>query len=48
LRLVNAYAVLGRDSDARTALAKARQQLASDDKAMAELATLAKRLGLGS
>jgi cytochrome c-type biogenesis protein CcmH len=48
LRLVNAYVVLGRGSDARTALAKARQQLASDDKAMAELAALAKRLGLGS
>jgi cytochrome c-type biogenesis protein CcmH len=48
LRLVNAYVVLGRGSDARAALSKARQQLASDDKAMAELAALAKRLGLGS
>jgi cytochrome c-type biogenesis protein CcmH len=48
LRLVNAYAVLGRDSDARAALAKARTQLSSDDKAMAELSALAQRLGLGS
>ena len=48
LRLVNAYAVLGRKNDARAALAQARQQLAGDDKAMAELAALAKRLGLGS
>ena len=45
LRLVNAYAVLGRESDARAALANARKQLGGDDKAMAELAALAKRLG---
>ncbi len=37
VRLVNAYAVLGRDSDARAALASARKQLGGDDKAMAEL-----------
>jgi cytochrome c-type biogenesis protein CcmH len=48
LRLVNAYAVLGRDGEARTALAKARKQLGGDDKAMAELTALAKRLGLDS
>ncbi len=48
LRLVNAYAVLGRDGEARTALAKARKQLGGDDKAMAELTALAKRLGLNS
>jgi cytochrome c-type biogenesis protein CcmH len=48
LRLVNAYAVLGRDNDARAALAKARTQLGSDAKAMAELSALAQRLGLGS
>ena len=48
LRLVNAYAVLGRESDARAALANARKQLGGDDKAMAELSALAQRLGLGS
>ena len=48
VRLVNAYAVLGRDSDARTALANARKQLGGDDKAMAELSALAQRLGFGS
>ena len=48
LRLVNAYAVLGRDSDARAALVNARKQLGGDDKAMAELSALAQRLGFGS
>jgi cytochrome c-type biogenesis protein CcmH len=48
LRLVNAYAVLGRVNDARAALANARKLLGGDDKAMAELAALAKRLGLDS
>ena len=48
LRLVNAYAVLGRENDARAALANARKQLGGDDKAMAELAALAQRLGFGS
>lgn len=48
VRLVNAYAVLGRANEARTALANARKQLGGDDKAMAELAALAKRLGLDS
>jgi cytochrome c-type biogenesis protein CcmH len=48
VRLVNAYAVLGRDGDARTALASARKQLDGDDKAMAELSALAQRLGFGS
>ena len=48
VRLVNAYAVLGRDGDARAALASARKQLGGDDKAMAELTALAQRLGLGS
>jgi cytochrome c-type biogenesis protein CcmH len=48
LRLVNAYAVLDRKDDARAALARARQHFPSDEKALAELAALAKNLGLGS
>jgi len=47
-RLVNAYVVLGRTEAARAALAEARRQLAGNDKALAELAALAKALGLGS
>jgi cytochrome c-type biogenesis protein CcmH len=47
-RLINAYAVLGRGQDARTALADARRNFTADEKALAELATLAKTLGLGS
>jgi len=47
-RLINAYAVLGRGQDARTALADARKNFTADEKALAELATLAKTLGLGS
>ena len=48
LRLVNAYAVLDRGQDARTALAEARKNFPADEKALAELAALAKSLGLGS
>ena len=48
LRLVNAYAVLDRKDDARAALARARQHFPADEKALAELAALAKSLGLGS
>jgi len=48
LRLVNAYAVLDRKDDARAALAEARRHFTADDKALAQLAALAKSLGLGS
>ena len=48
LRLVNAYVVLGRKNDARAALAEARKNFGGDEKALAELAALAKSLGLGS
>jgi cytochrome c-type biogenesis protein CcmH len=47
-RLINAYAVLGRGQDARTALDEARKNFTSDEKALAELTALAKSLGLGS
>jgi cytochrome c-type biogenesis protein CcmH len=47
-RLVNAYVVLGRKDDALTALADARKSFGGDEKALAELAALAERLGLGS
>ena len=48
LRLVNAYAVLDRKEDARTALAEARRHFAADEKALSQLAALAKTLDLGS
>ena len=48
LRLVNAYVVLGRKNDALSALADARKTFGGDEKALAELAALAKNLGLGS
>jgi cytochrome c-type biogenesis protein CcmH len=47
-RLINAYAVLGRDKDARSALADARRNFPADEQAQAALAALAKSLGLGS
>jgi cytochrome c-type biogenesis protein CcmH len=47
-RLINAYAVLGRDHDARRALEDARKQFGGDVRALGELAALAKSLGLGS
>lgn len=48
LKLVRAYKMLGRDSDAVEALASARKSLASDEKGLAALDGLAKELGLGS
>ena len=47
-RLINAYAVLGRSQDARTALAEARKNFPADAAAQAALAALAKTLGLNS
>ena len=47
-RLINAYAVLGRSQDARTALAEARKNFPADETAQAALAALAKSLGLDS
>ncbi len=47
-RLINAYSVLGREQDARAALGNARKVFAADTKALAELAELARSLGLGS
>ena len=47
-RLINAYVVLGREQEARNALAQARSKFPADDKALAALAALAKTLGLGS
>ena len=44
-RLINAYAVLGRGQDARTALAEARKNFPADETAQAALAALAKSLG---
>lgn len=47
-RLVQAYVVLGRRDDAAKALVEARAQLQGDATALADLAELAKTLGLGS
>jgi cytochrome c-type biogenesis protein CcmH len=47
-RLLNAYVVLDRKSDAREALAEARRNFAGDERALGELSTLAVSLGLGS
>ena len=47
-RLIHAYAVLGRDQDARQALEDARRRFYADARALGELAALAKSLGLGS
>lgn len=46
IRLVRAYAVLGRRDDALSALASARQAFPADEKALSELARLARALGL--
>ena len=46
LRLVQAYAVLGRREDAISALASARQAFPADENALSELARLARTLGL--
>jgi cytochrome c-type biogenesis protein CcmH len=48
LRLVRAYAVLGRHDDARTALADARRNFEGDKSALSDLSQLATTLGLGS
>jgi cytochrome c-type biogenesis protein CcmH len=47
-RLLNAYVVLNRKSDARAALAEARRHFAGDERALSELSALAASLGLGS
>jgi cytochrome c-type biogenesis protein CcmH len=47
-RLINSYAVLGRDGEARRALADARRQFDGNPQALGELAALARRLGIGS
>jgi cytochrome c-type biogenesis protein CcmH len=47
-RLLNAYVVLDRKSDARAALAQARRHFAGDERALNELSALAASLGLGS
>jgi cytochrome c-type biogenesis protein CcmH len=47
-RLVNAYVVLDRKSEARAALAEARRNFAGDERALGELSALATSLGLGS
>ena len=47
-RLINAYVVLGREQEARQALAEARSKFPADATALAALAALAKSLGLGS
>jgi cytochrome c-type biogenesis protein CcmH len=47
-RLINAYVVLGREQEARKALAEARSKFPADETALAALAALAKSLGLGS
>ena len=47
-RLVNAYVVLDRKTEARAALAEARRNFAGDERALGELSALAASLGLGS
>lgn len=47
-KLLRAYKVLGRDDDARSAMAKARQALARDEAALKTLGEFAATLGLGS
>ena len=45
LRLINAYTVLGRKTDARSAITKARTALATDTTALARITALASSLG---
>lgn len=47
-RLARAYKVMGRDSDANAALAKARQTFAAEPDALKSLDALARQLGIGS
>ena len=46
LRLVRAYQVMGRKDEAVAALASARKQFSADPKALADLDSLAKDVGL--
>jgi cytochrome c-type biogenesis protein CcmH len=48
LRLLNAYAVLGRHEEARAALAEARRNFEGDQRALSDLSRLAATLGLDS
>jgi cytochrome c-type biogenesis protein CcmH len=48
LRLVNAYAVLGRKDEALVALGEARRNFGEDAQALGQLSSLAASLGLGS
>ncbi|HEY7551560.1 MAG TPA: c-type cytochrome biogenesis protein CcmI [Hyphomicrobiaceae bacterium] len=48
LRLLNAYAVLGRNNEARAALAEARRNFDGNPRALSDLARLAATLGLDS
>ncbi|MHA1179579.1 MAG: c-type cytochrome biogenesis protein CcmI [Alphaproteobacteria bacterium] len=48
MRLVRAYSVQGRASEASTALADARRNFAGDEKSLAELNALAQSLDIGS
>jgi cytochrome c-type biogenesis protein CcmH len=48
LRLVRAYTVLGRDDEAREALARAKGQFAGNTQAIEQLDALAAELGLKS
>jgi cytochrome c-type biogenesis protein CcmH len=48
LRLVKAYSVLGRNDDARAALAEARRNFKGDTRALSALSQLAATLGLDS
>jgi cytochrome c-type biogenesis protein CcmH len=47
-RLIKAYSVLGRNDDARAALAEARRNFAGDPRSLTDLSRLAATLGLGS
>jgi cytochrome c-type biogenesis protein CcmH len=48
LRLIRAYTVLGRDDEAREALARAKGQFAGNTQAIEQLDALAAELGLKS
>jgi cytochrome c-type biogenesis protein CcmH len=48
LRLVRAYTVLGKNDEAKEALARAKEQFAGNEQAIGQLDTLAAELGLTS
>lgn len=48
MRLVRAYSVLGRTTEASAALADARNNFAGDEKSLSQLDALAQSLGIGS